>query len=925
MRYLPEGGFAKSYKYRGPSKIVSAYKGGNTFWKHLKHKRRQAQWVRDFVRNLKDTARPATDPAIDPTTTKAEKRGETRTRLVGGTSLYHKVTQRILKKPHDNPAQTTYTPCIIRGTSGTLPSDDNQQGLVDNRLNATKTKEILQRYPLYNSHNTVTGPSTLIAAYKMQSRIQFITTPTADTPGTALLLHFDDKRYLIGNIHEGTQRACIQRGQKLLKVSDIFLTGKTEWKNTGGLIGMVLTLADATNSAAISAAEKINEKNFRKSERQTGADGGNIQSLGSSKSKKAVALTQQAVQPTLTVHGGPNITHTLATARRFVFRKGMPVDVAEYTDDGQRLPPNQDWEPTWADTRIQVWAMPISPSVTQQASATPSPKSPRKRPFDAFAEREAPSSIEAANWEESTETSRFAQERQGQKFCKSVVTEMFNSAWRHDNLVETPLRDVQMPAALFTRNPDSNKLERYTGPVPDGITPMPAINVLVRRPWPGAAIDHLPFTKPSSISMSYIVRSQKQRGKFLPARAKELKVPEGPLWNILATGHSVQSRDDVTIKPEMVLEEAREGAGVAVIDLPSTDYVDNLVNRSEWKVDRIMTGVGAIIWLLGPGVGQNKTLKKFMHEHEDLKHIVSSQDYCHNYLSMDSSAAAAVRLNQLDPSHYAIPVHDNINLLQRKQSQIETDLSVDCIQAQRGFSIKTGPSFQIQATDVVPNLDLAAILQEAPRDVLELAQAAREAISTESKTNGAGIQSLPSQDAEIIFLGTGSALPSKYRNVSATLVRVPGYGSYLLDCGENTLGQLKRVFTPPELAEVFRDLRLIWISHLHADHHLGTVSVIKAWYEEVHCKKDGGNSPRKYSLSQQPQDPVAALRQGKKLSIASHISMLKWLREYSSVEDYGYDQLIPLNCFPVDTKSSYYSIIEWNKQMVSFHPDNPTM
>src|SRR5687768_1491515 len=37
----------------------------------------------------------------------------------------------------------------------------------------------------------------------MRSYVQIITTPTADTPGTTLLLHFDNKRYIIGNVSEG--------------------------------------------------------------------------------------------------------------------------------------------------------------------------------------------------------------------------------------------------------------------------------------------------------------------------------------------------------------------------------------------------------------------------------------------------------------------------------------------------------------------------------------------------------------------------------------------------------------------------------------------------------------------------------------------------------------------------------------------------
>ena len=765
---------------------------------------------------------------------------------------------------------------------------------------------------------------TSIGARKMRSHIQFLTTPTADTPGTALLLHFDDKRYLIGNIHEGTQRACIQRGQKLLKVSDIFLTGKTEWKNTGGLIGMILTLADASSQAASSAAEQAKEKSTKKLERQLQAEGGDTELLNRIESKKALALAQQVVQPTLAIHGGPNIMHTLATARRFVFRKGMPVDVNEYPENDQ-INSKKDWEPTWSDPRIQVWAMAILPSLNRQDLSSPSPKSPKKRPFEEFAEREGRVPVETTKINESYETSSIAQESQNQNLFKSVVNEMFGSTWRHDNLVETPLRDVQMPAALFIRNKDSNKLERYSGPVPDGITPLPNINVLVRKPWPGAMIDHLPPTTPSSTSMSYIIRNHKQRGRFLPAKAKELKVQEGPLWSKLASGHNVQSMDGITIEPTMVLEEGIEGAGVAVIDLPSTDYIDNLVNRPEWKVDRIMNGVGAILWLLGPGVGQNKTLRNFIHNHPDLKHVFSSQDYCPNYLSMDSSSTAAIRLHQIDPSHYTIPVHDNNSLPQPAQPQNAASPRIEYVQAQRGHVIQTGPSFQYQSTDGVPSLDMAAVMEQTPEDVLKLAQVARDEILADPITNRTAGQDLPSKDAEVICLGTGSALPSKYRNVSATLVRVPGHGSYLFDCGENTLGQLKRMFTPQELAKLFHDLKLIWISHLHADHHLGTASVIKAWYEEVHRKKDSDGRPRDPSLSQQIKDPVHALSQGKKLCVASHINMLKWLAEYSSVEDVGYGSIVPLNCFPTNGESSHYSLIEWNGQPVSFSPENPEM
>ena len=45
---------------------------------------------------------------------------------------------------------------------------------------------------------------------------------------------------------------------------------------------------------------------------------------------------------------------------------------------------------------------------------------------------------------------------------------------------------------------------------------------------------------------------------------------------------------------------------------------------------------------------------------------------------------------------------------------------------------------------------------------------------------------------EVVFLGTGAAIPSKYRNVTGIHLNRFGLGSLLLDCGEGTWGQLVR-------------------------------------------------------------------------------------------------------------------------------------
>lgn len=708
-----------------------------------------------------------------------------------------------------------------------------------------------------------------VARNRMHSWIQFITTPTVDTPGTALILHFDQKRYLVGNVHEGACRASVELGAKMSKLSEVFMTGKTDWKTTGGLIGMILTMADSIKASA--------------AERTKTAKGGEV------------------VDPTLTIHGGLNITHTLATARRFTFRQGMPLKIKEYPAKERN-----DWKPDWEDTNIKVWAMNIAPYSGKNSLRS---KSPRKRNFNDFITEEA-----SAGENTSPAESNLNFSDRDQRIRENVVIEMFSSKWRVDNLDEVLLSDVQLPAQIFVREKDTNALVRYSGPLPNGIEKTPDIKVLVRRPWPGALQVNLPPTKPSHNAISYVIRSQQQRGKFLPQKAKELKVPSGPLWAQLAQGFNVTSEDGQTVKPEMVLEPPRHGGGVVVADLPSQDYVHGLINRPEWWAEEIMAGVEAVIWILGSGVSRNEELQNFINEHKHLKHVISSPDDCPNYIAFGASASSTIRFNQIDPIRHRVPLYDNETLPQNSQESIKSLAGFDFTQAVRGLKIQLMPSVSLLTDKVVPPLDTAAVVQKMSPDVLRLAEVARKEIEGLLSTDKTD-QNLPSPDAEIICLGTGSALPSKYRNVSATLLRVPKGGSYLFDCGENTLGQLRRIFSSAELSDILRDLKIIWISHLHADHHLGITSVIKAWYEEVFGKDYRPKVALKGSPAQELTHKVNIMKNEKRIFVVSQSAMLDWLREYSSVEDFGYDRLIPVASIGASF-SNPRSSLEWNREPI---------
>ncbi len=58
------------------------------------------------------------------------------------------------------------------------------------------------------------------------------------------------------------------------------------------------------------------------------------------------------------------------------------------------------------------------------------------------------------------------------------------------------------------------------------------------------------------------------------------------------------------------------------------------------------------------------------------------------------------------------------------------------------------------------------------------------------------------------------------------MVEVPDFGCVLLDAGEGTLGQLRRRFGTKGAERVYERLRILYISHMHADHHIGLRRVL---------------------------------------------------------------------------------------------------
>ena len=636
--------------------------------------------------------------------------------------------------------------------------------------------------------------------------LQFLTTPTADTAGQSAILHFDGQRYLFGHVGEGTQRACIQRGVSLKKLNNLFITGKTSWETNGGLIGLILSRADVHTSDVQGASGK---------------------------------------KPALHVHGGPRLLHSLACARRFVFRTGAPLLIHESLPH----PADQLSGPSYIDENVRVWPLALS--------------APRKDVLGIAQNAQSPGSPPV-------EGDGFVPESQGnldneQAARKEIVHNMFDSVWRRDRLVESELKDVNMPATVWLRNPETKDLESFfCNTMQDAPHIRPSQVVAVRNPWPAALVGDLPVASnlPSNVAMSYIVRGHSQRGVFDPKKAEALGVPRGSQLGDLTKGIPVTLANGTVIPPEQVLGPSQPGKGVAFFDLPSSAYLEDLGSLLAFQT-KLLDDVMTVVWTLGSGVRTSPCFEELLSRMSDRQHFISDADTSNNYIAFDSVALSHARLGAIAPVHFLPLQHGPVG----KAGATDSERKLHTPQA--GLRVSVEPKYALDRSEIAEAIDPVQIIKQER----QVTNGSRDTQVDDAPLS----QSSAPVEPVIVTLGTGSALPGKYRNVSATLLRMPdGQGSYLLDCGENTVGQLRRMHSTEESDEVLRDIRVIWISHMHADHHLGTISLLR----------ERANAFDK--LNESSTDRT--------IYLISEANMIDFIREYRSIEPEMFRRsgLIPL-------------------------------
>jgi ribonuclease Z len=212
----------------------------------------------------------------------------------------------------------------------------------------------------------------------------------------------------------------------------------------------------------------------------------------------------------------------------------------------------------------------------------------------------------------------------------------------------------------------------------------------------------------------------------------------------------------------------------------------------------------------------------------ETRHLIADTKSFRNDIVYFSGAWNTLKLSLLDADLFPLPFCATPSLPEPSLPPNSTFL----LQDHQAKLHPPGPVTTFQTDRDIPYPTSLDLIHEARRrilttdtDLAKLVMKGRSSVRSDPRWDAQS--RYPGEDITVTTLGTGSAIPSKHRNVSSTHLDIPGLGGILLDAGEGTLGQLRRRYGLEGLKEVYKDLKMVFISHMHADHHLGLQAVLE--------------------------------------------------------------------------------------------------
>lgn len=599
--------------------------------------------------------------------------------------------------------------------------------------------------------------------------IKTISHPTLDSSHPLICITSNTGvKYFVGNISAGSQRIIVCNSVKLGKLKNIFLTGQLNWDKLCGLPGFILTASDQ-----------------------------GIKKLG-------ISYSNEILQ------------YLVSSWRYFVFRKGMDIECSKIEFEGENV--FQDELLTVKSFKIQT-----ERCINEKNLST-------------------------EKCDKSIDSNRLA----NIKFLNEIILRMFPLDERANATNEKEVISDEELIEMSESDPNLN--DDY-----------------VNTELPNFGFDK----RMNNYSTNYLIEFLPARGRFDINKAKALNIKPGRIFSELTNGKTVTLEDGRIIEPSQVVGQPRYFNKVLVLDIPTKETLTNLSKflkdenanqtfKANWKnLNLVYYFVDDSINVKG---GEFEILVSFLKDELNVKnHVVSHKDYTNNKINFKRTTELTMQLKSLQPNNYQLPIF----LLKTKKETLDNDVNIYPLTGNQRFEISA--DYEICYNNEINDLEekhteleylneiynnkvkkflandgseasndanILSVIPDVFRERKEhITRITKEFISEQLSTFS--LLDYLKDNVQAITLGTGSAVPSLLRNVSSTIVRLPFFdeknneidvSSIILDAGENTLGTIQRLFNENERARFFgKELKLIYLSHLHADHHLGIISLIQKW------------------------------------------------------------------------------------------------
>jgi len=400
------------------------------------------------------------------------------------------------------------------------------------------------------------------------------------------------------------------------------------------------------------------------------------------------------------------------------------------------------------------------------------------------------------------------------------------------------------------KNPkDINDAEEFVGK--DGIYQDESLRII-------PVITHIEPETGKTV-LSYVCKSKKLPGKVLTEKLNEFKVPKNLIGKLMSEG-SLEI-DGKIIKAEQLKEPDAPGPCFIIIDCPKIEYLANLLSNPdivelfEGKINEKENILRAIIHLSPAEVVKHPNYKEFiknfcpktqhiftdhgLKDASDLTLATENKGFRHFYYT---NLYNKFHPTQFPKLQFFVPENSS-NL-----EEFLTDVSFKStgkMLSELTLAPKKNEGFA-QLKDVKETASKIDSILQNPATELEYTKT--KDIIEKIKSESAEVKELKmfaNSDPEIVMLGTGSMMPSLYRNVSGIYLRFQTHKNIgmVFDAGEGSYYQLKNHYGLELTETLLKQLRVIFITHIHADHHLGLLQFLKERAKRAKEGQEGFSDP----------------------------------------------------------------------------------